>query len=245
MKIKLLLIFLLMQSVAYANTSMSDLFNKYSSIKTLPEVVEQEDNKPSTLNIAPSRVSSNIHIKAPKYIPSKYAKNPDVVPITVNFDYPIRDGDTLIMYDPKGIMVFKLEPALDATINHVSTKFRLMSGGNSKFVIERRGGTSSEHKYVDQISSDDYASIPNVPSDENDTDTYKEKPKGNSIKMLFRNSMSREGYISSVVVESSNGQVKLTMTPLLAEHPYFKLMGDIPNPSVQTIELSSERYNEY
>jgi hypothetical protein len=220
---------------------MSDLFNKYSSMKQAPsEVVEQEDNKPSTLNIAPSRVSSNIHIKAPRYV-----KNPDVVPITVNFDYPIRDGDTLIMYDPKGIMVFKLEPALDATINHVSTRFRLMSGGNRKFVIERRGGTSSEHKYVDQISSDDYASIPSVPSDENDTDTYKEKPKGNSIKMLFRNSMSREGYISSVVVESSNGQVKLTMTPLLAEHPYFKLMGDIPNPSVKDVELSSERYSEY
>jgi hypothetical protein len=241
MKIKLLLIFLLMQSVAYANTSMSDLFNKYSSIKQAPpEVVEQEDNKPSTLNIAPSRVSSGIHIKVPEY-----AENPNVIPISVNFDKSIRDGDTLTMYDPKGIMVFKLEPALDATINRVSLRFRLMSGGNSKFVIERRGGTSSEHKYVNLISSDDYASIPNVASDENDTDTYKEKDEGNAIRMLFRNSMSREGYISSVVVESSNGQVKLTMTPLLAEHPYFKLMGDIPNPSVQTIELSSERYNEY
>ena len=237
----LIVVLLLIQTGSYAGTSMSDLFNKYSSIKQAPpEVVEQEDNKPSTLNIAPSRVSSGIHIKVPEY-----AENPNVIPISVNFDKSIRDGDTLTMYDPKGIMVFKLEPALDATINHVSTRFRLMSGGNSKFVIERRGGTSSEHKYVDQISSDDYASIPNVPSDEDDTDTYKEKPKGNSIKMLFRNSMSREGYISSVVVESSNGQVKLTMTPLLAEHPYFKLMGDIPNPSVQTIELSSERYNEY
>jgi hypothetical protein len=149
------------------------------------------------------------------------------------------------MYDPKGVMVFKLEPALGATINYISTRFRLMSGGNSKLVIERRGSAPSEYKYVDQVDSDSYASIPNMASDENDIDTFKESYKDNRIKTLFRNSMSREGYISSIVYESSNGQTKVTMTPLLAEHPYIHLSGDIPNTQVKDIELSSERYSEY
>lgn len=39
MKIKLLLIFLLTQSVAYADTSMSDLFNKYSNTTDNKEVI--------------------------------------------------------------------------------------------------------------------------------------------------------------------------------------------------------------
>jgi predicted secreted protein len=237
----LIVVLFLIQTGTYAGTSMSDLFNKYSSIKQAPpEVSEQEDGKSSTANTTPSKNSSDIHIKAPRYV-----ENPDVIPITINLDKSIKDGDTLTMYDPKGVVVFKLEPALDTTINHVSTRFRLMSGGNSKLVIERRGGASSEYKYVDQVDSDSYASIPSMASDENDIDAYKEKPKSNSIKMLFANSMSREGYISSAVIESSNGPVKITMTPLLAEHPYFKLMGDIPNPSVQAIELSNVRYDKY
>ena len=237
----LIVVLFLIQTGSYAGTSMSDLFNKYSSMKQAPsEVVEQEGSKSSTIDTMPSKLSSGIHVKIPKY-----AENPDVIPITINLDKSIKDGDTLAMYDPKGVMVFKVEPALDATINHVSTKFRLMSGGNNKLVIERRGSAPSEYKYVDQVDSDSYASIPSMASDENDIDAYKEKPKSNSIKMLFANPMSREGYISSAVIESSNGPVKITMTPLLAEHPYFKLMGDIPNPSVQTIELSSERYSEY
>ena len=237
----LIVVLFLIQTGSYAGTSMSDLFNKYSSIKQAPpEVSEQEDSKSSTANTTPSKNSSDIHIKVPRYV-----ENPNIVPITVEFDNPIRDGDILTMYDPKEVMVFKVEPALDATINHVSTKFRLMSGGNNKLVIERRGSAPSEYKYVDQFDSDSYASIPSMASDENDIDAYKEKPKSNSIKMLFANSMSREGYISSAVIESSNGPVKITMTPLLAEHPYFKLMGDIPNPSVQAIELSNERYDKY
>lgn len=237
----LIVILLLIQTGSYAGTPMSDLFNKYSSMRQAPsEVVEQEDGKSSAMEAIPPKLSSGIHVKIPKY-----AENPDVIPITINLDESIKDGDTLIMYDPKGAMIFKLEPALDATINYISTRFRLMSGGSSKLVIERKGIASSEHKYIDQVDSDSYASIPNMTSDENDTNTHKEKPDDNSIKVLFRNPMSREGHISSAVIESSNGPVKLTMTPLLAEHPYFKLMGDIPNPSVQTIELSSERYSEY
>jgi len=237
----LIVVLFLIQTGSYAGTSMSDLFNKYSSMKQAPsEVVEQEGSKSSTIDTMPSKLSSGIHVKIPKY-----AENPDVIPITINLDKSIKDGDTLAMYDPKGVMVFKVEPALDATINHVSTRFRLMSGGNNKLVIERRGSAPSEYKYVDQVDSDSYASIPSMASDENDIDAYKEKPKSNSIKMLFANPMSREGYISSAVIESSNGPVKITMTPLLAEHPYFKLMGDIPNPSVKDVELSSERYSKY
>jgi len=237
----LIVVLFLIQTGSYAGTSMSDLFNKYSSMKQAPsEVVEQEGSKSSTIDTMPSKLSSGIHVKIPKY-----AENPDVIPITINLDKSIKDGDTLAMYDPKGVMVFKLEPALDTTINHVSTRFRLMSGGNSKLVIERRGSASSEYKYVDQVDSDSYALIPNMASDENDTDTYKEKPNDSSIKMLFTNSMSRESYISSVVIDSSSGPVKLTLTPLLAKNPYFKLMGDIPNPSVKDVELSSERYSEY
>ena len=237
----LIVILLLIQTDSYAGTPMSDLFNKYSSMRQAPsEVVEQEDSKSSVMNVISPKLSSGIHVKIPKY-----AENPDVIPITINLDESIKDGDTLTMHDSKGVMVFKLEPALDTTINHVSTRFRLMSGGDSKLVIERRGGASSEYKYINQVDSDSYASIPSTASDENDTDTYKEKPNDSSIKMLFTNSMSREGYISSVIVDSSSGPVKLTLTPLLAKNPYFKLMGDIPNPSVKDVELSNERYSEY
>jgi len=237
----LIVILLLIQTGSYAGTPMSDLFNKYSSMRQAPsEVVEQEDSKSSVMDVISPKLSSGIYVKIPKY-----AENPDVIPITINLDKSIKDGDTLTMYDSKGVMVFKLEPALDTTINHVSTRFRLMSGGNSKLVIERRGGASSEYKYIDQVDSDSYASIPNTASDENDTDTYKEKANDSSIKMLFTNSMSREGYISSVIVDSSSGPVKLTLTPLLAKKPYFKLMGGIPNPSVKDVELSNERYSEY
>jgi predicted secreted protein len=237
----LIVVLFLIQTGSYAGTSMSDLFNKYSSMKQAPsEVVEQEDGKSSAMDAIPPKLSSGIHVKIPKY-----AENPDVIPITINLDESIKDGDTLIMYDPKGVMVFKLEPALDATINYISTRFRLMSGGNSKLVIERRGSAPSEYKYVDQVDSDSYASIPNMASDENDIDTFKESYKDNRIKTLFRNSMSREGYISSIVYESSNGQTKVTITPLLAEHPYIHLRGDIPNTQVKDIELSSERYSEY
>jgi predicted secreted protein len=237
----LIVVLFLIQTGSYAGTSMSDLFNKYSSMKQAPsEVIEQEDGKSSAMDAIPPKLSSGIHVKIPKY-----AENPDVIPITINLDESIKDGDTLTMYDPKGVMVFKLEPALDTTINYISTRFRLISGGNSKLVIERRGSASSEYKYIDQVDSDSYASIPNMASDENDIDTFKESYKDNRIKTLFRNSMSREGYISSIVYESSNGQTKVTMTPLLAKHPYIQLRGDIPNTQVKDIELSSERYSEY
>jgi predicted secreted protein len=237
----LIVVLFLIQTGSYAGTSMSDLFNKYSSMKQAPsEVIEQEDGKSSAMDAIPPKLSSGIHVKIPKY-----AENPDVIPITINLDESIKDGDTLTMYDPKGVMVFKLEPALDTTINYISTRFRLISGGNSKLVIERRGSAPSEYKYVDQVDSDSYASIPNMASDENDIDTFKESYKDNRIKTLFRNSMSREGYISSIVYESSNGQTKVTMTPLLAEHPFLHLGGNIPNTQVKDVELSSERYSEY
>jgi|GEM_PF-1596442 len=235
----LLLTLVFIQSISYADSSMSDLFNKYSSIEPSTEVTGQVNKNLDTPNIPPSRMSSGIHIKVPKYV-----ENPDVVPITVDFDDSIKDGDVLKMYDPKGIMIFKLEPSLGATITSISLRFRLMGGGNCKFVIER-GSRYSEYKYVDQISSDDYASIPNMSSGDSDIDTYKEKDGGNSIKMLFRNIMAREEYISYIVVESDSGLSKLTTTPLLTKHPYFKLTGNIPNPKVKNIELSSERYNKY
>ena len=69
MKIKLLLIFLLMQSVTYANTSMSDLFNKYSNTTVNKEVdipAVDADQKP----VLTSQVNYNaITIKASPFGP--------------------------------------------------------------------------------------------------------------------------------------------------------------------------------
>ena len=69
MKIKLLLIFLLMQSVTYANTSMSDLFNKYSNTTVNKEVdipAVDADQKP----VLTSQVDYNaITIKASPFGP--------------------------------------------------------------------------------------------------------------------------------------------------------------------------------
>jgi len=69
MKTKLLLIFLLMQSSAYANTSMSDLFNKYSNTTVnkevdIPKVVTGQEP------VSTSQVDSNaITIKASPFGP--------------------------------------------------------------------------------------------------------------------------------------------------------------------------------
>ena len=227
--------------VGMAEANMSDLFNKYSSIKQAqPEVTEQVDeDKSGSISTISAEASSGIHIKVPIH-----TDNPNVVPITVEFDSSIKDGDVLTMFDPKGVMVFKLEPVLEATIDYVSLRFRLMNHGQSKFVIDRKSG-HSEYKDVDVINSDGYASIPNTASSDNDVDWFREVYKNKRIKTLFKNSMSRHGYISSVVYGTSIGPVKITMTPLLAENPYFAFEGDTPSAKVETIELSDERYSEY
>ena len=69
MKIKLLLIFLLIQSVTYADTSMSDLFNKYSNT-TADKEVEIPTVMTSQAPVLTSQVNYNaITIKASPFGP--------------------------------------------------------------------------------------------------------------------------------------------------------------------------------
>ena len=74
MKIKLLLIFLLMQSVTYANTSMSDLFNKYSNISVNSDSGEASSENSENIIKTTNRKTSSLSDDFRKGQADAYAK---------------------------------------------------------------------------------------------------------------------------------------------------------------------------
>lgn len=74
MKIKTLLIFLLVQSVAYADTSMSDLFNKYSNISVNSDSGEVSSEKSENIVKTTNKKTSSLSDDFRKGQADAYAK---------------------------------------------------------------------------------------------------------------------------------------------------------------------------
>lgn len=74
MKIKLLLIFLLIQSVTYADTSMSDLFNKYSNISVNSDSGEASSEKSENIVKTTNKKTSSMSDDFRKGQADAYAK---------------------------------------------------------------------------------------------------------------------------------------------------------------------------
>ena len=176
----------------------------------------------------PRQYTNSIDITAPNFI-----ENPNVVPFFVGLTKPIQQGDILNFYID-GNLSYRIEPKKNVSISRFSGRVRSFNGKMKAEVIRADGSNMNKELVVPQTLS---SFIPDL-SDYNTQ--YMEISKNHSFKALFKNHMGAKGYLSTVHIETSHGNIKINMTPYASMNPFLGIEGNFSNAYITGVSLASQ-----
>jgi len=171
--------------------------------------------------------ATGISIKAPNYV-----ENPNVVPFFVDVDRSLKAGDTLNFYIDNRL-AYSVQPTGGALVSFLSGRVRSFKGVMKAEVVRSNGDKSSKQLSFKQ---DRESFIPDV---EDHNTEYMERAAPGQIKALFKNYMGAKSYIGTVYINTSAGEIQVSMTPYAAMNPFIWVKGNFSDANIRGVDLAS------